>query len=67
MDSLIQLASQMNWPFAFAVIGVAGAFAIPIIVRRVSRTRLELEQMGGEERLRLAEVRTSVRNGLVEQ
>lgn len=31
---MLELLTKMEWPFAFAVIGIAWAVAVPLIVRR---------------------------------
>lgn len=42
---MLQLLTQMDWPFAFAIVGVSWAIAVPIVIRRTLRKAERIEEL----------------------
>ena len=65
MDQIIQLAQNMNWPFAMAVIGLGFAVAVPTIVSIAARSGRSSAAIQSERDIAIRKIDVSVKNGAV--
>jgi hypothetical protein len=65
MDSLIQLAQQMNWPFAAAAVGIAASVGVSVMVVRISSNERANRRVSADAEVKKAEIAVSVKNGSV--
>lgn len=65
MQGIIDLAREMNWPFAFAMAGTALAVTIPLMVARVSRAETQRREISSRSDIEQARIAASVKNGAV--